>query len=60
MKRIAVYGTFQAKVPFKQRVWKKRKDGIRQRYWKTTKEQRGLKPKEDTSLKEAENNSTKL
>jgi hypothetical protein len=36
-KKIAVYGTYVAKVPVKQRYWKKRKDGIRQRYWKRTK-----------------------
>jgi hypothetical protein len=37
MKRIAVYGSFEAQVPVRQRYWKKRKDGVRQRYWKTTK-----------------------
>lgn len=36
VKKIAVYGSYEAKVPFKQRYWKKRKDGIRQRYWKLT------------------------
>ncbi len=35
--KIAVYGTYQARVPFKRRVWKTRKDGIRQRCWKKTK-----------------------
>ena len=34
VKRIAVYGTYKNTVQFKQRVWKKRKDGLRQRYWK--------------------------
>jgi hypothetical protein len=37
MKRIAVYGSFEAQVPVKQRYWKTRKDGVRQRYWKKTK-----------------------
>ena len=37
VKRIAVYGTYEANIPLKQRFWKRRKDGIRQRYWKTTK-----------------------
>jgi len=36
-KKIAVYGSYEAKFPAKQRFWKKRKDGIRQRYWKKTK-----------------------
>jgi len=36
VKKIAVYGSYEAKVPTKQRYWKKRKDGIRQRYWKLT------------------------
>jgi hypothetical protein len=36
-RRIAVYGSYEAKVPLRQRFWKKRRDGIRQRYWKTTK-----------------------
>ena len=37
VKKIAVYGSFRAKVPVRQRYWKKRKDGFRQRYWKRTK-----------------------
>jgi hypothetical protein len=37
VKKIAVYGSYEAKVPIKQRYWKKRKDGIRQRYWKLKK-----------------------
>lgn len=37
VKRIAVYGSFEAKVPVRQRYWIKRKDGVKQRYWKTTK-----------------------
>jgi hypothetical protein len=37
VKQIAVYGSYRAKVPVKQRYWKKRKDGFRQRYWKRTK-----------------------
>ena len=36
-KKIAVYGTYEVKVPVKQRFWKKRKDGVRQRYWRNTK-----------------------
>jgi len=31
-KKIAVYGSYEAKVHVKQRYWKKRKDGIKQRY----------------------------
>ncbi len=37
VKKIAVYGSYEAKIPVKQRFWKRRKDGIRQRYWKKTK-----------------------
>ena len=37
VKEIAVYGTYRARVPVKQRFWKRRKDGVRQRYWKKTK-----------------------
>ena len=36
MPRIAMYGTYIIKVPVRQRYWKKRKDGVLQRYWKTT------------------------
>ena len=36
-KKIAVYGTYEAKVPVRQRYWKRRRDGIKQRYWKKTK-----------------------
>jgi hypothetical protein len=36
-KKIAVYGSYEAKAPVRQRFWKRRKDGIRQRYWKKTK-----------------------
>ena len=36
VKKIAVYGAYQARVPVKQRFWKTRIDGIRQRYWKRT------------------------
>jgi hypothetical protein len=28
MKKIAVYGSYEAKVPVRQRYWKLRKDGI--------------------------------
>ena len=45
VKRVAVYGAFQAQVPFKQRVWKTRKDGIRQRYWKTTRRTKRVEAK---------------
>jgi hypothetical protein len=34
VKKIAVYGSYIAKVPVKQRYWIRRKDGIKQRYWK--------------------------
>lgn len=36
LKKIAVYGSYEAQIPLKQRYWKKRRDGIRQRYWKLT------------------------
>jgi len=36
VKKIAIYGSYEAKVPSKQRYWIKRRDGIRQRYWKLT------------------------
>jgi hypothetical protein len=36
-KKIAVYGSYEAKMPVRQRYWKRRKDGVRQRYWKKTK-----------------------
>ena len=39
-KKIAVYGTYEAKVPVTQRYWKRRKDDIMQRYWKKTKRMR--------------------
>lgn len=44
-KRIAVYGTYKKTVQFKQRVWKKRKDGQRQRYWKNITKTTGKKAK---------------
>jgi len=34
--KIAVYGTYEARIPVKQRFWKRRIDGIKQRYWKNT------------------------
>jgi len=37
VKKIAVYGSYLAKTPVKQRYWKKRADGLLQRYWKQTK-----------------------
>jgi hypothetical protein len=33
-KKIAVYGSYVAMIPVKQRYWIKRVDGITQRYWK--------------------------
>ena len=33
-KKIAIYGTYETKVPVKQRYWIRRKDGVKQRYWK--------------------------
>jgi len=36
VRRIAVYGTYHAKVPVRQRFWKSRRDGAKQRYWKKT------------------------
>ena len=33
---VAVYGTYEAKVPVRQRYWKLRSDGVTQRYWKKT------------------------
>jgi hypothetical protein len=36
VKKIAVYGTVEAKVPVRQRFWKRRRDGVKQRYWKKT------------------------
>jgi hypothetical protein len=36
-KKIAVYGVYEVRVPIRQRFWKVRKDGIKQRYWKNTK-----------------------
>jgi hypothetical protein len=39
-KKIAMYGACQSKIRVKQRFWKKRRDGIRQRYWKLTKREK--------------------
>jgi hypothetical protein len=36
VKKLAVYGSYETKVPVRQRYWKRRKDGVKQRYWKTT------------------------
>lgn len=33
VKKIAIYGTYRARIPVKQQVWKRRKDGRYQRYW---------------------------
>ena len=33
VKKIAVYGTYRARIPVRQQVWRKRKDGRYQRYW---------------------------
>jgi hypothetical protein len=40
-KKIAVYGTYEVRKPIRQRFWKLRKDGIKQRYWKNTKRTKG-------------------
>ena len=37
VKKISVYGSYRVKVPVRQRYWKKRSDGVKQRYWVTTK-----------------------
>lgn len=37
VKEVAVYGSYETKVPIKQRFWKRRSDGIKQRYWKVSK-----------------------
>lgn len=37
VKKIAIYGAYEAEVPVRQRYWMRRKDGVKQRYWKTTK-----------------------
>ena len=36
IKTIAVYGTFESKVPVRQRYWIRRRDRVLQRYWKKT------------------------
>lgn len=40
VKKIAVYGSYLAKTPVRQRYWKKRVDGVVQRYWKRTRRMR--------------------
>lgn len=45
VKKIAVYGSYEAKVPSKQRYWIKRKDGIRQRYWRKTRRTKTVESK---------------
>jgi hypothetical protein len=45
-KKIAVYGSYQAKLPvkYRQRYWKRRKDGVKQRYWrKVTRVQKAIR-----------------
>ncbi len=42
-KKIAIYGSYEAKVPVKQRYKKRRKDGFVQRYWKKTKRLKKVK-----------------
>jgi len=37
VKKIAVYDSYLAKVPVRQRYWIRRADGVLQRYWKHTK-----------------------
>lgn len=36
VKKIAVYGSYEASVPVRQRYWQVRVDGVRQRYWHKT------------------------
>jgi hypothetical protein len=43
VKKIAVYGSYRAKVTVRQRYWRKRKDGFRQRYWRQTKRKKTVK-----------------
>jgi len=43
VKKIAVYGLYEALVPVWQRYWKHRRDCIRQRYWKKTKRLKRVK-----------------
>ena len=45
VKKIAVYGSYEAKLPAKQRFWIRRKDGIRQRYWKLTRRKKRIESK---------------
>lgn len=45
VKKIAVYGSYEAKVPSKQRYWIRRRDGIRQRYWKRTRREKLVESK---------------
>jgi len=45
VKQIAVYGSYRAKVPVRQRYWKKRADGVQQRYWKQTKRKKTVEAK---------------
>lgn len=33
MKGVSVYGAFEVRVPVFQRYWKRRSDGVKQRYW---------------------------
>jgi hypothetical protein len=37
-RKVAVYGDYKAKVPVYRRYWKRRKDGIKQRYRKRTRQ----------------------
>lgn len=45
VKKIAVYGSYEALIPSKQRFWIRRKDGIRQRYWKLTRRMKRVEGK---------------
>ena len=40
VKRLAMYGKYETKEPVRLRFWKLRVDGVRQRYWRKTKQTR--------------------
>lgn len=43
VKKIAVYGSYLVKVPVRQRFWRRRKDGVTQRYWRKTRRLRTVR-----------------
>jgi hypothetical protein len=45
VKKITVYGTYKARVPVKQQVWKRRKDAKYQRYWVLTSQKKTVEMK---------------